>query len=283
MSSGYKRFLLLWIGEFVSSIGGGLTSFGLTVYVFNKTGSATYTSLIALLAFFPNLLLGVPAGVKQEKANKTLKVTIRKTVDSLEQQCQKMKEQLFEIKIEIKAKASEIVSEVKNKGKEALHRVSEFFGIKEKLESVRDNVHRSIGETEQTMAKLDDFGSGMREAGQKIANTFRTFADKEAVDYSDKEKKISKTELVKKPFAIKKKLYENMGQYLDSAIDKANSLAKQPEHAQEVDMAEPALLGMVAEQKFEYGAEAFEAQKPHIESAMAMASKSEMSKNGRSR
>lgn len=72
MSSGYKRFLLLWIGQFVSSIGGGLTSFGLTVYIFSKTGSATYTSIIALLAFFPNLLLGVPAGVISDRMDRRM-------------------------------------------------------------------------------------------------------------------------------------------------------------------------------------------------------------------
>lgn len=72
MNSGYKRFLLLWIGELISSIGGGLTSFGLTVYVFERTGSATYTSLIALLAFFPNLLLGVPSGVIADRIDRRL-------------------------------------------------------------------------------------------------------------------------------------------------------------------------------------------------------------------
>ncbi|MFS6559594.1 hypothetical protein VPJ68_29780, partial [Parabacteroides distasonis] len=34
----FNRFLLLWAGELVSSIGGGLTSFGLGVYVFQQTG-----------------------------------------------------------------------------------------------------------------------------------------------------------------------------------------------------------------------------------------------------
>ena len=144
--------------------------------------------------------------MEKEKADKTLKATIRKAVDSLEKQCQKMKQQLFEIKTEVKAKASEIVAEAKAKGKAALHKVSEFLGIKDKLESVRDNVRKSIAETEHTINKLDAFGRGMREAGQKVANTFRTFADKETVDYSDKEKKFSKTEFVKKPFVAKKKL-----------------------------------------------------------------------------
>ena len=38
--SNFSKFLLLWAGEFISAIGGGLTSFGLGVYVFQQTGSA---------------------------------------------------------------------------------------------------------------------------------------------------------------------------------------------------------------------------------------------------
>lgn len=196
--------------------------------------------------------------MEQEKADKTLKATVRKAVESLEQQCQKMKQQLFEIKTEVKAKASEIVAEVKAKGKAALHKVSEFLGIKDKLESVRENIRKGIGETEQTISKIDSFGSGMREAGQKIANTFRTFTDKETVDYSKKEKKFSKTELVKKPFEAKKKLFESMERHLDTAIDKVNSLAKESERMKEAEMVEPSMLGAVAEPEFQYGAEAFE-------------------------
>jgi len=72
MSEGYKKFLVLWTGELISSVGGGLTSFGLTVYVFSKTGSAAATSLIALLAFLPGLLLGMPAGVLADRTDRRL-------------------------------------------------------------------------------------------------------------------------------------------------------------------------------------------------------------------
>jgi hypothetical protein len=47
--SNFRKFLLLWTGELISSIGGGLTSFGLGVYVFNKTGSAAGMALVTLL------------------------------------------------------------------------------------------------------------------------------------------------------------------------------------------------------------------------------------------
>ena len=63
MKTGYSKFFLLWIGNFISQIGGGLTSFGLGIYVFNKTGSAASMAVVTLMGFLPALLLSVPAGV----------------------------------------------------------------------------------------------------------------------------------------------------------------------------------------------------------------------------
>ena len=70
--SGYRKFLLLWAGQMVSAIGGGLTSFGLGVYVFQRTGSAANMALITLLAFLPTLLLSVPAGVLADRYDRRL-------------------------------------------------------------------------------------------------------------------------------------------------------------------------------------------------------------------
>ena len=76
MSKGYRKFLLLWAGEFISSIGGGLTSFGLGIYVFNETGSAAGMSLVTLLGFLPTLLLSVPAGVLADRFDRRLLMMI---------------------------------------------------------------------------------------------------------------------------------------------------------------------------------------------------------------
>ena len=76
MSKGYKKFLLLWAGELISSIGGGLTSFGLGIYVFNETGSAAGMSLVTLLGFLPTLLLSVPAGVLADRFDRRLLMMI---------------------------------------------------------------------------------------------------------------------------------------------------------------------------------------------------------------
>ena len=70
--SNFKKFLLLWAGELISAIGGGLTSFGLGVYVFAQTGSAASMALVTLLAFLPTLFLSVPAGVLADRYDRRL-------------------------------------------------------------------------------------------------------------------------------------------------------------------------------------------------------------------
>lgn len=74
--SNFGKFILLWTGELISSVGGGLTSFGLGVYVFNMTGSAANMALVTLLGFLPTLILGVPAGVLADRYDRRLLMMI---------------------------------------------------------------------------------------------------------------------------------------------------------------------------------------------------------------
>ena len=74
--SNFSKFMLLWAGELVSAVGGGLTSFGLSVYVFRQTGSAASMGLVTLLAFLPTLLLSVPAGVLADRYDRRLLMMI---------------------------------------------------------------------------------------------------------------------------------------------------------------------------------------------------------------
>ena len=75
-NSNLRKFILLWAGELISSIGGGLTSFGLGVYIFQQTGSAASMALITLLGFLPTLLLSVPAGALADRYDRRLLMMI---------------------------------------------------------------------------------------------------------------------------------------------------------------------------------------------------------------
>ena len=76
MNNNFKKFLLLWSGELISAIGGGLTSFGLGVYIFNKTGSAAGMALVTLLGFLPTVILSVPAGVLADRYDRRVMMMV---------------------------------------------------------------------------------------------------------------------------------------------------------------------------------------------------------------
>lgn len=57
-----RTFLIVWIGQIVSTVGSSLTGFVLGVWVYQQTGSATQFALIALCATVPAILLAPIAG-----------------------------------------------------------------------------------------------------------------------------------------------------------------------------------------------------------------------------
>ena len=235
--------------------------------------------------------------MEDDKLANRLKKSLKEAADRLENRCNEIKEQLFEVKENIKGKAGEIMADFKMRGKEALNRVSEFVGLKEKLMGIRDKVKEGIADTNRIISKIDAFGKGMREAGQKVANTFRTFADKEEVDYSKQEKHFSKTEIMKKPWKWQKKVYESMVLRLDASIDKVEDLARDVEinhmkdkqvdtmeHSEEVRRNVSPIAAVAEPSEYQYGAEAFEAAYPKMEQAkMPEARKPDIPKTGKIR
>lgn len=156
-------------------------------------------------------------------------------------------------------------------------------------------MQESIADVDKSIGKIDAFGTGMREAGQKIANTFRTFADKPEKEYG--EKKFSKTELIKKPFQAKRKLLFGILNCVDAAIEKTEQLAAEVKQYQtdkeeretagigNVEVVNPVEFAVVAEPEFQYEAEAFEAHQQETIKAMTTdkVTKNVPVKNGKSR
>ena len=185
------------------------------------------------------------------------------------------------MKEQVKSTAKGIVEEAKEKGRAALYRVSEFLGIKKRFLDIRENVRGAIKTTDKDIAKTALLAKGFREAGQTVANAFRTFADKPEVDYSQKEQKHPITKAVLAPMKAVKKMLVSMELHLDASIDKLDNLAmnvqldkeKHMENAKTKEQTEPeraeaerveaeiVYAPMVAEpQEYQYNADAFEAR-----------------------
>lgn len=71
-----KKFLIIWFGDLISSIGSGMTAFALSVYVYQMTGSAACVSLITLLAYLPTILLSPLGGVLADRYDRRLLMII---------------------------------------------------------------------------------------------------------------------------------------------------------------------------------------------------------------
>lgn len=129
------------------------------------------------------------------------KKAINEAQERLYTRCEQIKSQIFEVKEQVKFTARSIVDEAKVKGRAVLYRVSEFLGIKKRLLNVRESVKDAIVSTDKDIARTALLAKGFREAGQTVANAFRTFADKPEVDYAQKEQKHIITKVVLSPIS----------------------------------------------------------------------------------
>ncbi len=59
---GMRTFLVIWLGQLISTLGSGLTGFALGVWIYEKTGSATLFAMNMLAFALPNLLVSPLAG-----------------------------------------------------------------------------------------------------------------------------------------------------------------------------------------------------------------------------
>lgn len=153
-----------------------------------------------------------------------------------------------------KEKSAVIVNETKIKGKEALYKVAEFGKFKNRLEVIQE--HNKIAETavKETLEKIDNFGTSLRGANQQIANAFRIFAGREAVDYEKVEKKFSKTKMAMKPYELKNSMLHKLSVVTQKAITGLDNLEKSVEHdrhLKEEQMQESAIFTRMANEELQ--------------------------------
>lgn len=67
-----KKFMTIWVGQFISNIGSGMTAFALSIYVYQLTGSVASVSIIALLAYLPTILLNPIGGILADRFDRRL-------------------------------------------------------------------------------------------------------------------------------------------------------------------------------------------------------------------
>lgn len=65
-----KTFILLWSTQSLSQLGSAMTNFALTLWLYEKTGSALQTALLSICSYAPYVLMSIFAGALSDRWNK---------------------------------------------------------------------------------------------------------------------------------------------------------------------------------------------------------------------
>jgi len=74
--TGMTGFIIVWIGQIISILASGMSGFGLSIWMFQKTHSATAMGLMQVSFILPFLLLSPIAGVMVDRYNRKLMMMV---------------------------------------------------------------------------------------------------------------------------------------------------------------------------------------------------------------
>ena len=65
-----QPFLVLWSTQSLSRLGSAMTSFALTLWLYEQTGSALQTAFLSICSYTPYVLMGIFAGALSDRWDK---------------------------------------------------------------------------------------------------------------------------------------------------------------------------------------------------------------------
>jgi len=77
------NFLIFWIGQTISQLGSSITSFALTIWVYEQTQSAMAVSLIILCSYLPYILVSIISGGIVDQLSKKAILIVADTIAAL--------------------------------------------------------------------------------------------------------------------------------------------------------------------------------------------------------
>ena len=74
--TGMKGFAIVWVGQLLSMLGSGMTRFGLILWLYEETGSATSLGLLGMTSLAPTIFLAPLAGVFIDRLGRKLSMML---------------------------------------------------------------------------------------------------------------------------------------------------------------------------------------------------------------
>src|SRR5512133_255777 len=74
--AGLAAFIVIWIGQVISVLASGMSQFGLTIWMYQQTESATAMGLMQVFFITPFLIMSPIAGVMVDRYNRKLMMMV---------------------------------------------------------------------------------------------------------------------------------------------------------------------------------------------------------------
>ena len=74
--AGFAAFVVIWLGQLVSTLGTRMTNFALSIYVWHRTGKVSDLALLTFFAFFATVVFSPIAGSLIDRWNRTLTIIL---------------------------------------------------------------------------------------------------------------------------------------------------------------------------------------------------------------
>lgn len=83
IAHGMRTFTIIWFGQLISTLGSGLTSFALGVWIYEETGSVTLFAISLLMWSLPTVLLSPISGVLADRWDRRMVMMLADSISGL--------------------------------------------------------------------------------------------------------------------------------------------------------------------------------------------------------
>ncbi len=177
-------------------------------------------------------------GIRQElsaaqKYNHPAKATLQNAVKTVEENVATLREQLEAIKQSVIDGCRNAVAAFKEKGIAAMDNIARFVKIKPMLESMRDNLAKTIQTEDKALAAIDTVSAEYHQAGRHVKNIIRAVAGKEAAQDVKPAGKLARA--LRAPFQLLRAGHMAMKDTVGRTIGKLAQLEKAAERKPSVE------------------------------------------------
>lgn len=181
------------------------------------------------------------------KQTHPVKTALQSAVSTMEKNVAVLRERLDTIKQNVIEGCKNAVAAFREKGISALDNIARFFKVRPALESMRDDLSKSIRFNDATISNIELVSTEYHEAGRHIKNMVRAMAGKEAIQDAKAVGKLA--EALKAPFHANRTCLSVVKKSVETALSRLAVLEQSAERKPSIQKTMQTLNEQIAQGK----------------------------------